>query len=113
MLATDALLNRLRPLPWLSSNIPIISVTVIVICTYYMQVCTCPSRALIQESIYEKFMERAVKRVAAIKLGTPLDTATQLGAQNSKTQFDKIVSRAASNLLVLLCGRCFIGATAG
>ena len=54
------------------------------------EVCTCPSRALIQESIYDKFMERALKRVAAIKQGNPLDTDTMMGAQASAMQMDKI-----------------------
>jgi aldehyde dehydrogenase len=56
------------------------------------EVCTCPSRALIQESIYDKFMERALKRVAAIKQGNPLDTDTMMGAQASKEQLTKILS---------------------
>ncbi|XAH25827.1 aldehyde dehydrogenase [Xylophilus sp. GW821-FHT01B05] len=56
------------------------------------EVCTCPSRALIQESIYEKFMERALKRVAAIKQGHPLDAATMIGAQASQEQMEKILS---------------------
>ncbi|HRP36170.1 MAG TPA: aldehyde dehydrogenase family protein, partial [Gammaproteobacteria bacterium] len=56
------------------------------------EVCTCPSRALIQESIYEKFMERVLKRVAAIKHGNPLDTETMMGAQASKEQLTKILS---------------------
>ncbi|MCA6216094.1 aldehyde dehydrogenase [Ideonella sp. B7] len=56
------------------------------------EVCTCPSRALIQESIYDKFMERALKRVAAIKQGSPLDTDTMMGAQASSMQMDKIMS---------------------
>ena len=56
------------------------------------EVCTCPSRALIQESIYEKFMERCLARVAAIKQGNPLDTDTMLGAQASKEQMTKILS---------------------
>ncbi|WP_374430860.1 aldehyde dehydrogenase [Ideonella dechloratans] len=56
------------------------------------EVCTCPSRALIQESIYDKFMERAIKRVAAIKQGSPLDTDTMMGAQASTMQMDKIIS---------------------
>ena len=55
------------------------------------EVCTCPSRALVQESIFEKFMERAVPRVAKIKVGNPLDPATQMGAQNSQDQLDKIM----------------------
>jgi aldehyde dehydrogenase len=56
------------------------------------EVCTCPSRALIQESIYDKFIERAIKRVAAIKQGHPLDTETMMGAQASSMQMDKIMS---------------------
>ncbi|PZP33473.1 MAG: aldehyde dehydrogenase [Roseateles depolymerans] len=54
------------------------------------EVCTCPSRALIQESIYDRFIERAIKRVAAIKQGNPLDTDTMMGAQASAMQMDKI-----------------------
>jgi aldehyde dehydrogenase len=56
------------------------------------EVCTCPSRALIQESVYDKFMDRALKRVAAIKQGNPLDTDTMMGAQASAMQMDKIMS---------------------
>src|SRR5476651_2717540 len=56
------------------------------------EVCTCPSRALIQESIYDAFIERAVKRVAAIKQGNPLDTSTMIGAQASTEQLEKILS---------------------
>lgn len=56
------------------------------------EVCTCPSRALIQESIYDAFMERALKRVAAIKQGNPLDTDTMIGAQASTEQMEKIMS---------------------
>ncbi len=56
------------------------------------EVCTCPSRALIQESIYDRFIERAIKRVAAIKQGSPLDTDTMMGAQASAMQMDKIMS---------------------
>ena len=47
------------------------------------EVCTCPSRALIQEDIYEAFMERAIKRVEAITQGDPLDPTTMIGAQAS------------------------------
>ncbi|MBY0453973.1 MAG: aldehyde dehydrogenase [Burkholderiaceae bacterium] len=54
------------------------------------EVCTCPSRALIQESIYEKFMERVLQRVAAIQHGSPLDTDCMMGAQASKEQMAKI-----------------------
>ena len=50
------------------------------------EVCTCPSRALIQESIYEKFIERAIKRV------NPLDKSTMIGAQASSEQVEKILS---------------------
>ena len=56
------------------------------------EVCTCPSRALIQESVYERFMERALKRVAAIKQGHPLDKGTMIGAQASQEQLNKILS---------------------
>jgi aldehyde dehydrogenase len=56
------------------------------------EVCTCPSRALIHESIYEKFMERALARVAAIKQGSPLDPSTMIGAQASSEQMEKILS---------------------
>ena len=56
------------------------------------EVCTCPSRALIQESIYDRFMERAIRRVEAITQGHPLDTATMLGAQASQEQMEKILS---------------------
>ena len=56
------------------------------------EVCTCPSRALIQESIYDKFMERCLARIKAIKQGNPLDTDTMLGAQASKEQLTKILS---------------------
>ena len=56
------------------------------------EVCTCPSRALIQEDIYDEFMERALKRVAAIKQGDPRDAATMIGAQASSEQQEKILS---------------------
>ncbi|MFZ4453503.1 aldehyde dehydrogenase [Salibacterium aidingense] len=56
------------------------------------EVCTCPSRALIHESIYDKFMEKALKRVEAIKAGHPLDTETMMGAQASQEQMEKIIS---------------------
>ncbi|WP_448072625.1 acetaldehyde dehydrogenase ExaC [Georgenia yuyongxinii] len=54
------------------------------------EVCTSPSRALVQESIYEAFMERALARVKAIRRGSPLDVATQIGAQASTAQMRKI-----------------------
>ena len=56
------------------------------------EVCTCPSRALIHESIYDKFMERALARVEAIKVGNPLDPTVMMGAQASNEQLEKILS---------------------
>jgi aldehyde dehydrogenase len=56
------------------------------------EVCTCPSRALIHEDIYDEFMERALKRVEEIVQGDPLDPATMIGAQASSEQMDKILS---------------------
>jgi aldehyde dehydrogenase len=56
------------------------------------EVCTCPSRALIHESIYDSFMKRVLTRVAAIKQGNPLDTDTMMGAQASKEQLTKILT---------------------
>ncbi len=56
------------------------------------EVCTCPSRALVEESIYERFMEKAVQRVEAIKQGNPLDSATMIGAQASNEQLEKILA---------------------
>ena len=56
------------------------------------EVCTCPSRALIQESIYDAFMEKVIARVKAIKQGNPLDPATMVGAQASNDQLEKILS---------------------
>jgi len=56
------------------------------------EVCTCPSRALIQESIYERFMEKVLRRVAAIQHGNPLDTDSMMGAQASQEQMTKILS---------------------
>ena len=56
------------------------------------EVCTCPSRALIQDSIYDRFMERALARVAKIKQGNPLEASTMIGAQASNDQLEKILS---------------------
>jgi len=56
------------------------------------EVCTCPSRALVQESIYDAFIERAIQRVKAVKQGNPLDMATMIGAQASSEQLEKILS---------------------
>ncbi|WP_394285548.1 aldehyde dehydrogenase family protein [Corynebacterium sp.] len=54
------------------------------------EVCTCPSRALVHESIADEFLELGVKRVQSIKVGNPLDTETMMGAQASQEQMDKI-----------------------
>jgi len=56
------------------------------------EVCTCPSRALIQGGVYEEFLQQAVKRTEQIKQGNPLDTDTMIGAQASNDQFEKILS---------------------
>ncbi len=56
------------------------------------EVCTCPSRALIQDSIYDQFLGDALERVAKIKQGNPLDTDTMIGAQASNDQLEKILS---------------------
>ncbi|WP_109356107.1 aldehyde dehydrogenase family protein [Sphingorhabdus sp. EL138] len=56
------------------------------------EVCTCPSRALVQESIYEPFMEKVMERARNIKQGNPLDTDTMVGAQASQEQFEKIMN---------------------
>jgi aldehyde dehydrogenase len=56
------------------------------------EVCTCPSRALVHEKIYDRFMDRALQRVAAIVQGDPLDPATMIGAQASSEQLEKILS---------------------
>ena len=55
------------------------------------EVCSCPSRLLIQESIYDRFIEKIIERAKQIKRGNPLDTETMVGAQASKMQFDKIL----------------------
>jgi len=55
------------------------------------EVCTCPSRALIHESIFDKFLEKAVARVEKIKVGDPLDPTTMMGPQNSRDQLEKIL----------------------
>jgi aldehyde dehydrogenase len=56
------------------------------------EVCTCPSRALIQASIYDRFIEKAIARTKQIVSGDPLDPATMIGAQASNEQFEKIMS---------------------
>jgi aldehyde dehydrogenase len=56
------------------------------------EVCTCPSRSLVQESIYDRFMEKAIPRVKKMKQGNPLDPSTMVGAQASNDQLEKILS---------------------
>lgn len=56
------------------------------------EVCTCPSRILVQEDIYDKFMERVIERTKAIKMGNPLNPETMMGAQASNDQFEKVMS---------------------
>ncbi|WDF69774.1 aldehyde dehydrogenase [Sphingobacterium oryzagri] len=56
------------------------------------EICTCPSRLLIQEDIYDRFIAKVIDRVNQIKVGDPLDPATMMGAQASKIQKDKIMS---------------------
>jgi len=63
------------------------------------EVCTCPSRALIEESIYDRFMERCLARIEKITQGNPLDPTTMLGAQVSEQQMEKITSYVAIGLL--------------
>ncbi|CAM3858224.1 MULTISPECIES: aldehyde dehydrogenase family protein [Flavobacterium] len=61
-------------------------------CLNQGEVCTCPSRLLIHEDIYDKFIARVLERIAAIKIGNPLDSTVMMGAQASKVQKDKIMS---------------------
>ncbi len=56
------------------------------------EVCTCPSRALIQKGMYDEFLETAVARTEKIKMGNPLDPTTMMGAQASNDQLEKILS---------------------
>jgi acyl-CoA reductase-like NAD-dependent aldehyde dehydrogenase len=56
------------------------------------EVCTCPSRALVQENIFDEFMHKVLERAKNIKQGNPLDPETMVGAQASEAQFDKIMS---------------------
>ena len=56
------------------------------------EVCTCPSRALVQATMYDEFMHDALERTKAIRIGNPLDTDTMMGAQASNDQFEKIMS---------------------
>jgi aldehyde dehydrogenase len=71
------------------------------------EVCTAPSRALIQESIYDAFMERCLERIAGIQQGNPLDLSTMIGPQVSQAQLEKIESYVKIGLqegAELLCG---------
>ena len=61
-------------------------------CLNQGEVCTCPSRALIHESIYDQFIERALARVGQVRQGNPLDESTMIGAQASSDQQEKILS---------------------
>ena len=56
------------------------------------EICTCPSRILVEESIYDQFIERFIARVEAIQLGHPLDPNTMMGAQASQDQYEKILN---------------------
>ncbi|WP_430646186.1 acetaldehyde dehydrogenase ExaC [Agromyces sp. GXS1127] len=56
------------------------------------EVCTCPSRSLIQKSIYDTFLDDAIERTKLARQGNPLDTETQVGAQASNDQLEKILS---------------------
>lgn len=56
------------------------------------EVCTCPSRILVHEKIYDKFMDKVIQRTKAIKMGNPLDSNTMMGAQASEDQYNKILS---------------------
>jgi len=56
------------------------------------EICTCPSRLLVQEDIYEKFIAKVVERTKAIKIGSPLDRTVMMGAQASKIQYEKIAA---------------------
>jgi len=56
------------------------------------EVCTCPSRILVHENIYQTFMDRVIQRTKAIKMGNPLDSTVMMGAQASEDQYNKILS---------------------
>lgn len=59
------------------------------------EICTCPSRLIVHEDIYDAFIERVIERVKAIKIGNPLDPTVMMGAQASKIQYDKILGYIA------------------
>ncbi|MEY4768482.1 MAG: hypothetical protein RL637_1121, partial [Pseudomonadota bacterium] len=79
------------------------------------EVCTCPSRLLIQESIYDLFIDKVLQRIKQIKRGNPLDTETMIGAQASQEQFDRILNYVeigkAEGAEVLIGGNCEILST--
>ncbi len=56
------------------------------------EICTCPSRIIVHEDIYDRFIERVIERTKAIKMGHPLDPETMMGAQASNDQFEKVLS---------------------
>jgi aldehyde dehydrogenase len=80
------------------------------------EVCTCPSRILVHEDAYEKFMERVVARTKAIKAGNPLDNATMIGAQASNDQYEKIlgyINIGKDEGAQVLCGGAKAGLNSG
>ena len=80
------------------------------------EVCTCPSRILVHEDIYDKFMERVIKRTKAIKMGHPLAEDTMMGAQASNDQYEKILSYldiGKQEGAVALCGGESAGLNSG
>ena len=80
------------------------------------EVCTCPSRILVHEDAYEKFMERVVARTKAIKAGNPLDNATMIGAQASNDQYEKIlgyINVGKDEGAQVLCGGAKAGLNSG
>lgn len=64
----------------------------VLFCLNQGEICTCPSRLLVQQDIYDRFIARVIERVEAVKMGNPLDPTVMMGAQASKIQFDKISS---------------------
>lgn len=64
----------------------------VLFCLNQGEICTCPSRLLVQQDIYDQFIARVIERVEAVKMGNPLDPTVMMGAQASKIQFDKISS---------------------
>ncbi|MGB0431067.1 MAG: aldehyde dehydrogenase family protein [Bacteroidia bacterium] len=80
------------------------------------EVCTCPSRILVHEDIYDKFMERVVERTKAIKMGHPLAEDTMMGAQASNDQYEKILSYieiGKQEGAEVLCGGASAGLNSG